>query len=58
MTKPYKYSVSALNANHARQRQAKEAARTSEVARQATILQKQGMTRTEALKAVERLIPH
>lgn len=35
----------------------REAQRTSEVARVATDLQRQGMTRTEALKTAERMIP-
>lgn len=35
-----------------------EAARINEVARQANVLQKQGMTRTEALRLAERTIPH
>jgi len=36
----------------------RETERTSEVARMATDLQRQGLTRTEALKTAERLVPH
>lgn len=35
----------------------RDAQRISEVARVATDLQRQGMTRTEALKTAERMIP-
>ncbi len=47
----------AINANRKTMLDNHETQRTSEVARIATELQKQGMTRTEALKTAERMIP-
>ena len=52
---PYDYN--SINANRKVMLDKRETQRTSEVARIATDLQRQGMTRTEALKTAERMIP-
>lgn len=52
-TNPYTVLV---NQRHAASN--RESQRMSEVSRVATQLQQQGMTRTEALRAAERFIPH
>ena len=57
MEKHVKPNYSAINATRKAMLDNREAQRTSEVARVATDLQRQGMTRTEALKTAERMIP-
>ena len=52
-----KHDYNAINANRKAMLDNRETQRTSEVARVATDLQRQGMTRTEALKTAERMIP-
>jgi len=52
-----KPNYSAINATRKTMLDNRETQRTSEVARMATDLQRQGMTRTEALKTAERMIP-
>ena len=51
-----KHNYDAINANRKAMLDNRESQRTSEVARIASELQKQGMTRTEALKTAERMI--
>jgi len=52
-----KPNYNSINANRKVMLDKRETQRTSEVARIATDLQRQGMTRTEALKTAERMIP-
>ena len=52
-----KHNYDAINTNRKAMLDNRESQRTSEVARIASDLQKQGMTRTEALKTAERMIP-
>lgn len=52
-TSPYTVLVNQRHAASSRESQ-----RMSEVSRVANELQQQGMTRTEALRAAERFIPH
>ena len=52
-----KPNYNAINATRKVMLDNRETQRTSEVARVATDLQRQGMTRTEALKTAERMIP-
>ena len=52
-----KHDYNAINANRKSMLDNRETQRTSEVARVATDLQRQGMSRTEALKTAERMIP-
>jgi len=52
------YNYQAINATRQHAQARAEIQRSSEIARMANELQKQGLTRTEALRLLDQVVPH